>query len=91
MFAWSSAKFYRFNKAWIDESFRVQFKQINQIDATISQVYYLTFIYSSTDWGFTVRFPQLQGQCQGKTHKDGARPELILVIVLLYVFVCCSM
>jgi len=27
------------------------FKQINQLDATISQVYYLTFVYSSTCFG----------------------------------------
>jgi len=27
------------------------FKQINQLDATISPVYYLTFIYSSTCFG----------------------------------------
>ena len=29
----------------------IQFKQINQLDATISPVYYLTFIYSSTCFG----------------------------------------
>jgi hypothetical protein len=29
----------------------IQFKYINQIDATVSQVYYLTFIYSSTCFG----------------------------------------
>jgi len=29
----------------------VLFKQINQLDATISQVYYLTFMYSSTCFG----------------------------------------
>jgi hypothetical protein len=28
-----------------------QFKYINQLDATISQVYYLTFMYSSTCFG----------------------------------------
>jgi hypothetical protein len=26
----------------------IQFQQINQLDATVSQVYYLTFMYSST-------------------------------------------
>jgi len=26
--------------------------------------------------------------CQGKTRKDGARPALFLVVVLLYVFFC---
>jgi hypothetical protein len=29
----------------------VEFKQINQLDATISQVYYLTFMYSSKCFG----------------------------------------
>jgi len=29
----------------------IQFKQINQLDATVSQVYYLTFMYSSTRFG----------------------------------------
>jgi len=38
-----------------------------------------------------VLFPQLQGKCQGKTHKDGARPVLFLIFVLFYVFLCCSM
>jgi len=44
-----------------------------------------------------VLFPQLQGKCQGKTRKDGARPALFLVVVLFYVFfvlfyvfLCCS-
>jgi len=43
-------------------------------------------------------FPQLEGKCQGKTHKDGARTALFLVVVLFYaffvlfyVFLCCSM
>jgi len=31
-------------------------------------------------------FPQLQGKCQGKIRKDGARPTLFLVVVLLCVF-----
>jgi len=35
--------------------------------------------------GFSVLFPQLYGKCQGKTRKDGARPALFLVVVLLYV------
>jgi hypothetical protein len=29
----------------------IQFKSINQLDAKISQVYYLTFIYRSTCFG----------------------------------------
>jgi len=29
----------------------IQFKQINQLDATIPQVYYLRFMYSSTCFG----------------------------------------
>ena len=43
-------------------------------------------------------FPQLQGKCQGKTRKDGARSALFQIFVLfyvyfvlLYVFLCCSM
>jgi len=31
----------------------IQFKSVNQLDATISQVYYLTFIYGSTCFGPT--------------------------------------
>jgi len=30
-------------------------------------------------------FPQLYGKCQGKTHKDGARPALFLIFELLHV------
>ena len=32
-------------------NFLIQFEYINQLDATISQVYYLTFMYSSTCFG----------------------------------------
>jgi hypothetical protein len=35
---------------------------------------------------FTVLFPQLLGKCQGDTRKDGARPALFLIFVLLYAF-----
>ena len=39
---------------------------------------------------FPCFFPQLQGKCQGKTRKDGARPPLFLIVVLFYVlFVLC--
>ena len=31
-------------------------------------------------------FPQLYGKCQGKTHKDGARPALFHISLYL----CCS-
>jgi len=48
--------------------------------------------------GVSVLFPQLQGKCQGKTRKDGARPALFLIFelfyvffVLFHVFLCCSM
>jgi len=34
---------------------------------------------------FSVLFLQLQGKCQGKTRKDGARPALFLVVVLFYI------
>jgi len=44
------------------------------------------FMYDYPDWGFSVLFPQLYGKRQGKTHKDGARPALFLVVVLFYVF-----
>jgi hypothetical protein len=56
------------------------------------------FMYDYPDWGFSVLFPQLQGKCQGKARKDGARPALFLIFVLFYVlfvffyvFLCCSM
>jgi len=64
----------------------------------MSMYSYCMFIYVYTDWGFSVLFPQLQGKRQGKTRQDGARPELFLILVLLYVFcvllyvfLCCSM
>jgi hypothetical protein len=31
----------------------IHFKEINQPNATISQIYYLTFMYSSTCFGYT--------------------------------------
>jgi len=40
---------------------------------------------------FPVLFPQLQGKCQGKTCKDGARPALFLIVVsfsVLFVCIC---
>jgi len=43
------------------------------------------FMYGYPDCGFSVLFPQLQGKCQGKTRKDGARPALFLIFVLFYV------
>jgi hypothetical protein len=57
------------------------------------------YVYVWLPWlRFSVLFPQLQGKCQGKPRKDGARPALFLVVVLLYVFfvllyvfLCCSM
>jgi hypothetical protein len=58
---------------------------------------YFMFMYDDPDWGFSVLFPQLLGKCQGKTHKDGARPALFLIVVLFcvffvlfYIFLCCS-
>jgi hypothetical protein len=46
-------------------------------------------MYYYPDWGFSVRFPQLKGKRQGKSRKDGARPAIFLIFVLLYVlFVC---
>jgi len=46
---------------------------------------------SYPDWGFSVLFPQLQGKCQGKTRKYGARSAIfqlvvICVVLLLFVF-----
>jgi len=57
------------------------------------------FMSDYPDWGSSVLFPQLQGKCQGKIRKDGARPALFLIFVLFffvyfvsfYVFLCCSM
>ena len=49
------------------------------------------FIYDYPDWSFSVHFPQLQGKCQGRTHKDRARPALFLIFVLFYVYLCSSM
>jgi hypothetical protein len=49
-----------------------------------------TLMYGYPDWGFSTLFPQLQRKCQGKTRKNGARPTLFLIFVLLYVlFVLC--
>jgi hypothetical protein len=44
------------------------------------------FMYDYPDRGFSVLFPQLFGKCQGKTRKDGTRPALFLVVVLLNIF-----
>ena len=50
----------------------------------------LTEVYGYPDWGFSMLFPQLQGKCQGKTRKDGARPTLFLIFVLFYLlYVLC--
>jgi hypothetical protein len=35
---------------------------------------------------FSVLYPQLWGKCHGDTRKDGARPALFLIFMLLYVF-----
>ena len=50
------------------------------------------FMYDYPDWRFSVLLPQLQGKCQGKTRKDGARPTLFQISVLFYVLfvLCCS-
>jgi hypothetical protein len=44
------------------------------------------FMSHYLDWGFSMLFSQLQGKCQGKTCKDGARPALFLIFLLFYVF-----
>jgi hypothetical protein len=44
------------------------------------------FMYGYPDWGFSLLFRKLYGKCQGKTHKDGARPVLFQIFVLFYVF-----
>jgi hypothetical protein len=57
---------------------------------------YCMFMYSYTDWGFSMLFLQLYGKCQVKTRKDGTRPAhfLIFCIVcfmsfcLLFVCIC---
>jgi hypothetical protein len=49
-------------------------------------LYDCMFMYGYPDWGFSVLFPQLYGKCQGDARKDGARPALFLIFVLLYVF-----
>ena len=43
--------FFICSRALINVQASIQFKQINQRDATVSQVYYLTFICSSTCFG----------------------------------------
>jgi hypothetical protein len=40
-----------------------QFKQINQLDATVSQIYYLTFMYSSTCFGRSHVYYQELNNC----------------------------
>jgi hypothetical protein len=42
-----------------------QFKYINQLDATISKVYYLTFMYSSTCFGRPHAHRQELNNCSG--------------------------
>ena len=41
--------------------------------------------------GFSMLFPQLLGKCQGKTRKEGARPELFPIFVLFPCIFLCSM
>jgi hypothetical protein len=50
--------------------------------------FFLTWLrfFSYPDWGFSVLFPQLQGKCQGKIRKDGARTALFHISLYL----CCS-
>jgi hypothetical protein len=59
---------------------------------------YLLYVYVSSscqlalfaypDWGFSVLFPQLQGKCQGKTRKDGARTTLFQNVCVVLCIVC---
>jgi hypothetical protein len=44
--------------------------------------------YVSSDWGFSMFFPQLKGKCQGITRKDGARRALFPVSSLCYSMYC---
>jgi len=41
---------------------------------------------SNKQYSVWTNFPQLQGKCQGKTRKDGARPTLFHINCYL----CCS-
>jgi len=50
---------------------------------------FLRVLYCFT-LGFSLLFPQLQGKCQGKTCKDGARPALIPFVVICVVQPNCS-
>ena len=65
--------------SWMDANARAQFSSYCEGISKLVPKWY---------WGFPVLFPQLQGKCQGKTRKDGARPALFLIFVLLYVFLC---
>jgi hypothetical protein len=46
------------------------------------------FMYDYTDRGFSVPFPQLQGKCQRKTRKDGARLALFLIFCVVLCIFC---
>jgi len=45
-------------------------------------------LFGCRDWGFSVLFLQLYGKCQGKTRKDGARPALSQIFVVVLCIVC---
>jgi len=49
-------------------------------------------LFGYPDLGFSVLFPQLEGKCQAKTRKDGARPALLqnfwVLCILCFVSFC---
>jgi hypothetical protein len=49
-------------------------------------MYTVLWGFTYPNWDFSVHFPQLQGKCQDKSRKDGARPALFQIICYL----CCS-
>jgi hypothetical protein len=61
----------------------IQFKQINQLDATISPVYYLTFMYSATCYGRPHAHHQELNNCSSSLwfHRWSVVAAVLLVVV----------
>jgi hypothetical protein len=63
----------------------IQFKYINQLDATTSQVYHLTFIYSSTCFGRPHAHHQKLNNCTSSLwfYRSSVVIAVLLVVVRL--------
>jgi len=61
----------------------IQFKEINQVDATIPQVYYLTFMYSSTCFGRPHAHHQALNNCSSRFWFNRWSVEVAVLLVVV--------